>query len=99
MTKRQGSAKATAGQWSLQDAKNKLSEVVDAALQGRPQMVTRRGVKTAVVLSYEAYTRVAQIVESPRASFESFLRAVPKQGLSEADEFERIPLVPRPVDL
>jgi antitoxin Phd len=29
--------------WSLQDAKNRFSAVVDAAARGEPQMVTRRG--------------------------------------------------------
>ena len=30
-------------EWSLQDAKNRFSAVVNAALDGSPQMVTRRG--------------------------------------------------------
>ena len=29
--------------WQLQDAKNRFSAVVDAALTGHPQRVTRRG--------------------------------------------------------
>ena len=29
--------------WTLQDAKNRFSTVVEAALAGRPQAVTRRG--------------------------------------------------------
>ena len=29
--------------WTLQDAKNRLSAVVNAALEGAPQTVTRRG--------------------------------------------------------
>jgi prevent-host-death family protein len=86
-------------EWSLQDAKNKLSEVVDAAVHGRPQLVTRRGVKTAVVMSYEDYTRVATIVEAPHPSFEDFLSTIPKQGKDSEDEFERIQIVPRDVDL
>ena len=30
-------------EWSLQDAKNRFSAVVDAAVGGDPQRVTRRG--------------------------------------------------------
>src|SRR5580692_7541066 len=85
-------------EWSQQDAKNKLSEVVDAAVHGLPQLVTRRGVKTAVVMSYRDYTRVATIVEAPRPSFEAFLGAIPKPGADSDDEFERIQIVPRDVD-
>jgi antitoxin Phd len=29
--------------WTLQDAKNRFSAVVDAAARGKPQKVTRRG--------------------------------------------------------
>ncbi len=35
-------------QWRLQDAKTQFSQVVEAALQGEPQHVTRRG-REAVV--------------------------------------------------
>ncbi len=41
--------------WQLQDAKNKFSEVVEDALKGEPQIITRRGLETAVVLSYEDF--------------------------------------------
>jgi antitoxin Phd len=41
--------------WQLQDAKNKFSEVVEGALTGEPQIITRRGLETAVVLSYEDF--------------------------------------------
>ena len=37
--------------WTLQDAKNKFSAVVEAALSGAPQEVTRRGRPAVVVLS------------------------------------------------
>ena len=37
--------------WTLQDAKNKFSSVVDAALAGAPQEVSRRGKPAVVVLS------------------------------------------------
>ena len=34
--------------WQLQEAKNQLSEVVEQALKTGPQIITRRGVDTAV---------------------------------------------------
>jgi antitoxin Phd len=44
--------------WQLQEAKNKLSEVVEEALQHGPQVISRRGKETAVVLSYADYRRM-----------------------------------------
>jgi antitoxin Phd len=44
--------------WQLQEAKNKLSEVVEAALSDGPQVITKRGVETAVVMSYKEYRKI-----------------------------------------
>lgn len=44
--------------WQLQEAKNKLSEVVADALKNGPQVITRRGVETAVVLSIDDYKKM-----------------------------------------
>ena len=44
--------------WQLQEAKNKLSEVVEDALKNGPQVITRRGVETAVVLSIDDYKKM-----------------------------------------
>lgn len=41
--------------WQLQEAKNKFSEVVDEALKHGPQVITRRGVETAIVISWADY--------------------------------------------
>jgi antitoxin Phd len=43
--------------WQIQEAKNKLSEVVDEAQRG-PQVISRRGAEVAVVLSYEEYLKL-----------------------------------------
>jgi antitoxin Phd len=59
--------------WQIQEAKNKLSEVVEEAIQHGPQVISRRGAEIAVVLSYEEYltlkkskTNLAQFfLESP----------------------------------
>lgn len=44
--------------WQLQEAKNKLSEVVDEAVSNGPQVITKRGVETAIVLSYADYRKL-----------------------------------------
>lgn len=44
--------------WQLQEAKNKLSELVEAALHGGPQLITRHGVEAVVVLSYGEYQKI-----------------------------------------
>ena len=45
--------------WQLQDAKARLSEVVDQANTHGPQVITRRGKKTAVVLAFDDYVRLS----------------------------------------
>jgi antitoxin Phd len=44
--------------WQLQEAKNKFSEVVDEALKHGPQVITKRGVETVIVLSYAEYRQM-----------------------------------------
>lgn len=51
--------------WQLQDAKNHLSKVVEKALTEGPQTVTRRGKRTAVVLSVEEYDRLTKDKDRP----------------------------------
>jgi prevent-host-death family protein len=47
--------------WQLQEAKNKLSEVVDEAAHHGPQVITRRGVEVAVILSYADYRKITRV--------------------------------------
>jgi prevent-host-death family protein len=44
--------------WQLHEAKSKFSEVVEAALKYGPQVITKRGADTAVVLSYMEYRQL-----------------------------------------
>lgn len=44
--------------WSVQDAKAKFSEFLDSCLEKGPQMVTKRGVETAVLLPIEEWKRL-----------------------------------------
>ncbi len=44
--------------WQLQEAKGRFSEVIDEALSDGPQVITRRGVETAVILSFSDYRQL-----------------------------------------
>lgn len=79
--------------WSVQDAKNKFSAVVDAALAGQPQEVTRRGKPAVVVLSAQEYHRLLNAAVSARESFAAHLLAFPGGDL----EIERAQVQPRDV--
>ena len=82
--------------WALQDAKNKLSEVVAAAARGQPQVVTRRGVETAVVISYHEYERISAARRGPATSLATYLLAMPTAP-GPAGAIERIELDARDV--
>jgi prevent-host-death family protein len=49
-----------AKRWQLQDAKNRFSEVVEKAVNEGPQIVTKRGEDTVVVLSMAEYKKVSK---------------------------------------
>ena len=63
--------------WTLQDAKNKFSAVVDAALAGQPQQVSRRGKPAVVVISVEEFARLNAAVTRDRGAFLDQLQARP----------------------
>lgn len=63
--------------WQLQEAKNKLSRVVDDAVLTGPQIITRRGAKTAVILSFDEYR---QLVASQK-KLSVFFQESPLAGL------------------
>jgi antitoxin Phd len=46
--------------WQLQEAKAKLSEVIDSAESSGPQVITRRGVEAAVVVPIEQWRKMQQ---------------------------------------
>jgi len=49
-----------AAKWQLQDAKNRFSEVVDEAIRTGPQVIIRHGGETAVVVSFDEWTRLSR---------------------------------------
>ncbi len=77
--------------WSLQAAKNKFSTVVNQALEGKPQEVTRRGKPAVVVLSTVEYRRLLAQAKATRGSFVDHLLAFPST-------VERAKATARPVE-
>jgi len=69
--------------WQLQEAKNKLSQVIDQALAQGPQMITRRGKPAAVVLSVGAYAKIKAARTQPQKSLVDVFRQSPLVGLAE----------------
>jgi antitoxin Phd len=63
--------------WQLQDAKNRLSELVRKAKEDGPQVITLRGNDAVVVLDAAEYARLAQ---RPKGSLVEFLRHSPLVG-------------------
>lgn len=56
--------------WQVQDAKARFSEFLDATIKKGPQVVTRRGIETAVLVPIEEWRRLQQ---SSRPSLKSLL--------------------------
>jgi antitoxin Phd len=64
--------------WQAQDAKARFSELLDAAIEQGPQVVTRRGVEAAVVVPIEEWRRLREasrptlkeILLAPQPQFE-----------------------------
>jgi len=73
--------------WALQDAKNRFSAVVDRACEIEPQIVTRRGIPVAVLVSYDSFQ--AQAPKTP--SFVDILLGGPKFTDGLAVERNRAP--------
>jgi antitoxin Phd len=62
--------------WKLQDAKDRFSEVVDRALRDGPQVVTRHGENTVVIVAYREF-----VGAEPVQDFKDFLMSIPRVGL------------------
>jgi antitoxin Phd len=62
--------------WQIQEAKNKFSEVVNEAINHGPQIITKRGVETVIVLSYAQYRKVML----SRKKLSDFFRESPLAG-------------------
>lgn len=56
--------------WPVQDAKSRFSELLDTCVNEGPQLVTRRGAETAVLIPIAEWKRLNN---SARASLKSLL--------------------------
>jgi len=65
--------------WQVQEAKQRLSEVLRRCAEEGPQVVTRHGKEVAVVVSWEEYRRIAGV---PRG-FKQFLLSAPDLDVLE----------------
>jgi prevent-host-death family protein len=63
--------------WQLQEAKNRLSELVKAAEKEGPQVITVHGRETAVVLSAGEYQRLT----ARKGSLLEFFQSSPLRGV------------------
>lgn len=80
--------------WTLQDAKNRFSAVVDAALAGQPQEVSRRGKPAVVILSAADYAQMRSAASARRGSFVQHLLRFPVTAKPE----DRATIAPRDVE-
>ena len=76
--------------WPLQDAKNKFSALVNAALAGAPQRVTRRGQPAVVVLATEEYERLRRLEKVDTPTLGKLLLEIPQDD----QEFNEMSLPP-----
>ena len=65
--------------WQLQDAKNRLSEVVRKASQEGPQVITVRGEDAVVVVAADEY---GKLTRRSNASLAEFFRKSPLGGVT-----------------
>ena len=71
--------------WSVQDAKNQFSAVIDAARRA-PQTVTKHGKPAVVVVDAELYERLSKLEKAKAPNFKDHLLAIPQGG----KDFERV---------
>jgi prevent-host-death family protein len=63
--------------WSVQDAKNRFSEVVEAARE-KPQTVTKHGKRAVVVMAADEYERLKKLERQKAITFKEHLLNMPK---------------------
>jgi prevent-host-death family protein len=78
--------------WQLQEAKNKLSEVVDQATSDGPQVITRRGEEVAVVISPASYRQLT----ARKQALSAFFRCSPLVGVDLDTARDRSPVRTEP---
>jgi antitoxin Phd len=67
--------------WQVQDAKSRFSEFLDATIKNGPQVVTRRGIETAVLVPIGEWNRLQKaarpglkaLLLAPETRFENLI--------------------------
>jgi prevent-host-death family protein len=83
----------TQARWQLQEAKNRFSQVVELALAGEPQHVTRHGQEAVVVVAAATFRRLELAERAGAPGFVAHLLAMPRDDAS----CERTELSPRDI--
>ena len=65
--------------WSVQDAKNHFSDVVEAARE-KPQTVTKHGKRAVVVMAAEEFDRLKKLERQKAITFNEHLLNMPQDG-------------------
>jgi len=81
--------------WHVQDAKARFSEFLGACTKDGPQLVTKRGVETAVLVPIETWKRLEKMA---KPSLKTLLLAkegkgdliIPKRGKAKRRNIEKI---------
>ena len=63
--------------WQLQEAKNKFSNLVDKAHHDGPQVVTKHGKESVVIIAIEDY----QKLNKPKSDLVTFFKKSPLSGI------------------
>ena len=79
--------------WQLQEAKNKLSQLIDRALADGPQIITRHGVEVVVVMPVARYRKLTTpvrnladfLVHSPLRNSKLVIERDPDTELRDVD--------------
>ena len=82
-------------EWTIQYAKNKFSALVNDALAGEPQHVTRRGEPAVVVLAIDEYERLRRMERADAPTFAELLLEMPQDDQG----FEQLPIPARQLEL
>jgi prevent-host-death family protein len=73
--------------WQVQDAKARFSEFLDATIKKGPQVVTRRGIETAVLVPIEEWNRLQR---AARPSLKTLLLAQDARSENLIPEHRRL---------
>lgn len=77
-------------QWTFEDAENKLSEVINRACAGCPQMITKKSNESVVVLALDTYKQLLNHDIVRPVSFKDLLLSMPQtdKDILESDRSE-----------